>query len=161
MVQNGPKWSKWSKMVQMVENGQKWSKMVGLTLSGPDVPSWAPEGREGRSQEAQRASSLKPSSDDTIAKKLACKYITLIHWHKQTNKLPPKIYIQSVHIQISQIIQIFVSVVKGNFSLPTAGISPSILTCYRPQCPQCVLKKVSSNFSNYAIESLRQSAAGP
>ena len=28
--------------------------MVGLTLSGPDVPAWAPEGRKGRSQEARR-----------------------------------------------------------------------------------------------------------
>ena len=23
---------------------------LGLTLSGPDVPAWAPEGREGQSQ---------------------------------------------------------------------------------------------------------------
>ena len=46
MVQNDPKWTK------MVQNGPKWSKMAGLTLSGPDVPARAPEGREGRRQEA-------------------------------------------------------------------------------------------------------------
>ena len=33
--------------------------MGGLTLSGLDVPAWASEGREGRSQEARRASSQK------------------------------------------------------------------------------------------------------
>ena len=33
--------------------------MAGLTLSGPDILAWAPEGREGRSQEARRASSKK------------------------------------------------------------------------------------------------------
>ena len=33
--------------------------MAGLTLIGPDVPAWAPEGREGRSQEARRAFSSK------------------------------------------------------------------------------------------------------
>ena len=32
---------------------------LGLTLSRPDVPAWAPEGLEGRSQEAQRACSKK------------------------------------------------------------------------------------------------------
>ena len=32
---------------------------LGLTLSGPDVSSWAPEGREARSQEAQRATSQR------------------------------------------------------------------------------------------------------
>ena len=78
MVPNGPKWSKivqnckklakWSKMfelatngqnclklsrmVQMVQNGPNGQQMTGLTLSGPDVLSRAPEGREGRSQEA-------------------------------------------------------------------------------------------------------------
>ena len=56
MVQSGPKWSKFLK------KGQKWSnkvqncqtrfKMAGLTLSGPDLPAWAPE---GRSEGARRA----------------------------------------------------------------------------------------------------------
>ena len=31
--------------------------LLGLTLSGPDVPARAAEGREGRSQEARRVSS--------------------------------------------------------------------------------------------------------
>ena len=57
MVQNGPKWSKLVKIVNNCNNSQQWSKMAGLTLSGPNVPAWAPEGREGRSQEARRASS--------------------------------------------------------------------------------------------------------
>ena len=33
------------------------SRMVQKWSSGPNVPAWAPEGREGRSQEARRASS--------------------------------------------------------------------------------------------------------
>ena len=49
------------KMPQFHKNGP-FSKnalfSLGLTLSGPDVPSWAPKGREGRSREARRASSL-------------------------------------------------------------------------------------------------------
>ena len=46
----------------MVKNGQKWPKMAGLTLSGLDIPAWAPEGREWRSQEARRTSSYKLGS---------------------------------------------------------------------------------------------------
>ena len=58
MVPNGPKWSQMVQMAQMVKDGNKMVKqMGGLTLNGADVPAWAPEGREGRSQEARRASS--------------------------------------------------------------------------------------------------------
>ena len=61
MVQSGEKLRKIVKIAKNGQNRQKWSKMFkkmgGLTLSGLDVPAWAPEGREGRSQEAQRASS--------------------------------------------------------------------------------------------------------
>ena len=38
-------------------NGVKTTGKNPLTLSGPDVPAWAAEGRKGRSQEARRASS--------------------------------------------------------------------------------------------------------
>ena len=33
--------------------------MAGLTLSGPDKPALVPEGHEGQSEEARKASSLK------------------------------------------------------------------------------------------------------
>ena len=56
MAKNGKKWSKLPKWPKIVK---KWSKIAGLTLSGPDVLAWAPEWREGQSQEARRASSYK------------------------------------------------------------------------------------------------------
>ena len=37
-----------------------------LTLSGPDVPAWAPEGREGRSQKARRPTARSQAPDGPL-----------------------------------------------------------------------------------------------